>query len=490
MYEFDIAIIGGGILAYATAFSIISKEPKAKIALISGEKNSDMATLASGAMLGCYAEVTKNLLSSHAGKTKLNMSIAAAKMWPAWLETIQATLQKNPDTHQNLTINSGTFVILNNQAKQREKDNFNAIIQALNDNNETYLDVSAHDIPGFNPEATASLIKAVYLPCEGSIHSNELFDALKKATLSASNCIEFPENVSELVSEAQKISAAITLQGKVIKAEKFLLAAGAYSHELIKQIPSLRYKIPPILSGMGLSLVVRHMTLEFNANIRTANRSGACGLHVLPRGDNKIYIGATNDISVTARDNPALNQFNSLLNSAFEQINHDLRYARLLNYSIGNRAVTLDTFPLVGKTSLENLWVLSGTFRDGFHLSPLLAEIISAEMLEKTSATDLPYTIFSPERTPIQTMTQEEAIQATVDEYLSGAYEQKMHLPNQELDYLLEEILFLKFERLYQLLDTSLALPPELLIMLNSPGSVKYLKDYFNQLRQPAEAEY
>ena len=57
-----------------------------------------------------------------------------------------------------------------------------------------------------------------------------------------------------------------------------------------------------------------------------------------------------------------------------------LEVARVVARYAGNRPMSADGAPVAGATSLEGLFVLTGTQRDGLHLSPLLAEAIAATM--------------------------------------------------------------------------------------------------------------
>lgn len=482
--EFDIAIMGGGILGYTTAFSILLKEPNIKLAIMGG-KTRGMATLASGAMLGCYGEITKHSLRHNAGKIKHKMAVQAARKWPGWLEKVSDSTQDKLGMYQNLKINPGTFIILNAKARSLEQENFFAILGALKEQKEPYLEVDSSDIPGFNPANGCQLLKAIYMPDEGTIDSNYLLSALKKIISLSKNCTVFDEDVIKLYANTNQLAQIETYQGTSIKAKKFLLAAGAHSQALINQIHYLRNRVPPIFSGVGLSLLVSQADPQIIINIRTPNRAGACGLHVLPRGGNSLYIGATNKLHLTPKGNAKLDQVTFLLQT-IEQINQSLCNSALINYSVGNRAVTLDTFPLIGKTSLDNLWILSGTYRDGFHLSPVLSEIIATEMLEKEPAISLPYHIFSPERFPIQTMTQEEAIKDTVDHYLSSAYEHNMKLPHNMYEDMLEEMFHKNLQNLYKKLDIKMAIPAELIGAFDVEKLPDFLNNYLQHVNENA----
>jgi len=414
-----------------------------------------------------------------AGQTKHEMAVKASKAWPGWLDEIKETTQDKLGIFKNLAINNGTFIISNGKAGNLEEENFQAIVEALKSQKESYFDVERLDIPGFNPKVNCPLIKAIYLPNEGAINPNHLLSALKHIIENSNNATDFQEDVTDIAVATSKLDFLKTNEGKLIKAKKYLISAGAYSYQLIKKIPSLHSRIQPILAGVGLSLVVDQVPSEIIFNIRTPNRAGACGLHVLPRGINSLYIGATNNICWLPKKKPRLTHLSHLLQSATNQLSQSLGESRLLSYAVGNRAITMDSFPLIGKTSIENLWILLGTFRDGLHLSPIFSEIIADDMLGlKKSAFSYSSDLFYPERFPIQTMSPEEAISNTVYQLMSGAYEYEMQLPKPGWDNMLRDAFYVKIRDLYNELGANIAISPEILVTLEGVDLSVFLKKY------------
>lgn len=482
MQTYDIMIIGGGILAYSTALSILIKEPHADIAIISGQTTEGGATTAAGAMLGCFGEVTKNLLKSAPGKIKHSMAIQAKRMWAPWLNSINECLHDLSLSHDDMDINLGTFVILNAKSGKLDDDNFSAILQALDDYDEPYASVDYKQIPGFNPLEDCRPLKSIYIPNEGAIDPNHLLSSLKKIIALKKNCTLLFEDAIKIHTHSNRISFVETNQGKSLEANKILLAAGAYSQELINQIPHLRYHIPPTFSGVGVSILVDQSRPPINATIRTPNRAGACGLHVLPKGSDYLYVGATNNLYMKPSCQPKLGPMNFLLQCTLEQINQNLFNANIISYSVGNRPASFDTFPLIGKTSIEDFWILGGTYRDGFFLSPVLSDIVASEMVGRDPTVSVQYDIFTPERSPIQSMTKPESILDTIQQYTSGTYEHDIKLPRMGWHAMLEEMIYTKVTNLYQKLETDITIPGEIILMLDEEKNLAFLKDYLNNI--------
>ena len=145
-YNYDIVIVGDGILAYSTAFSLFQKNAHLKIALIGCSKsNQNSASLAAGAMLNCFSEITTTTFFNEVKKSKFNIGYKALKEWPQWIENI------NQYSSKKLEIKNGTYVILNSKSGDLDTQNYLSMIQALKDYQEPYEEVSPQDISGMNP---------------------------------------------------------------------------------------------------------------------------------------------------------------------------------------------------------------------------------------------------------------------------------------------------------------------------------------------------
>jgi hypothetical protein len=93
----------------------------------------------------------------------------------------------------------------------------------------------------------------------------------------------------------------------------------------------------------------------------------------------------------------------------------------------GNRPVTLDGFPHLGETkSYLGLYILTGTYRDGFLQAPYLAKNAAVEILEHTRVFN---EAFVPERLPIVTFSLQEAAHEYQKHYVAGIFEHRTNVP-------------------------------------------------------------
>ncbi len=477
MYS-DVVIIGNGILGLSTALSLVLKDPNLKISIIGKECRNGSAGVAAGAMLNSIGEVTSETLKNPFSKKKLEFCLEASKRWDGWIEIINSDLS----LEEKIKIDQGTYIILNSKSGSLDTDNFNAIIEASKIYKQNYEEILPSHVKGINPIDNARPLRALYLPDEGSVDSNMLFDGLVKKLSSFSNINFINHHVVKVNSSEYNIESVELDNGEVVSSSGFILCAGSYSQKFIDQLPQISSLIPRILAGVGLSAIVSQVSENKIKNvIRTPNRSGACGLHVLPRVNNQLYIGATNNLSFAPMTQQKLGLTQFLLQCAIDQIDQDLYTSEIISWTVGNRPVTIDAFPLIGETSINNLFILTGTYRDGIHQSPLLADMISDLVLNNKSNFDNP---FKPERDLIKaSSSKEQSIDNVVEHYIAGFYEHDMKLARLFPERNLSSMLKIKFEEIYNQLGTNYPMCPDLLFLFELSDSnqenINFFREYF-----------
>ena len=474
----DIAIIGNGVLGMSTAFRLNELDPSASVALIGSDTYLNGATVAAGAMLGVYGEVTEATLKSKPALAKFEMALKSQGIWPDWVDRINNHLP----CESKINIKYGTHIILNSQASKRETRNFDAVIHCLEKYQAAFEYCSPDHIPGINPVDTHRALRSMYVPGEGTINPIKLLNAFKEINQNEKMFDYVNSTVIkiEVVNDVNK--KIVTADGQIIHAKNIVIAAGSYSSQLIKQLPQVNEHTPLVLSGVGCSLILKSPESKLETVVRTPNRAGACGAHYLPYDKNNgvVYLGASNSVRMDPQINPRLADTNYLMHWGMQQFDQSLYNSEILKINIGNRPITVDTFPLIGSTNVDGLWILTGTFRDGVQDSPLLADMIANEILFDKNILNHP---FSPMRRPIQTLSKQEAIDEVVEHYISAGYEHGMDLPKIGWEFRLSNMMKTWVSDLYDELGTSYGIPPEVLMMLNqTKGALPDIKKYFKNL--------
>ncbi len=455
---YDFIIVGNGALGNAIALSLSEKGKGQKIAMIGPRERPGCASLAAGAMLNAFAELEYGSLDHETPRKKFDAAVEAANLWPAHLEKINAKSGISP-----VTIKEGTQLVSNACASDLDDLNFKAIIDYMDEYNEPYSELDPKEIEGIAPEPQARPMRAVLLEREGSVASRHLFNAYDSFFAKTEN-VDLIDKFVEKINIKGKNKQLITNDGDVYEAPHIILASGVHTQKMIDQV-GLTAKIPRLFYGIGTSIILKSNTEIPSKVFRTPNRGLACGIYVVPYEDNYCYVGATNFVCPWPIAEPRITSVHSLLESAMEQVNTSFYKGHIHKIIVGYRPTTLDTFPLIGETSCEGLWITTGTKRDGFHMSPKIGAEIASAIFERTTPLN---NIFKPERNLIVTMNKEEAIEKSVLHLLSSGYQHELRLPKSNWNQMLIDALRRSVEEAYDkagFSDESFGIPPEMIDM-------------------------
>ena len=174
-----------------------------------------------------------------------------------------------------------------------------------------------------------------------------------------------------------------------------------------------------------------------------------------------------------------------LLECGIEQIHPTLYRSNLLTTRTGNRPVTTDGFPMIGETSWEGLYVLTGTYRDGFHKSPVLAQIMAEEILGEEATWQHDY---QPERSLIPTLTKEESIKDYLAHLIAAYYEHGWRAPKISDQEATRRIAEEKIRAFYDKHGVEYGISAEILLMheLDTKEGEALIRNSYVETRAPA----
>jgi hypothetical protein len=183
-------------------------------------------------------------------------------------------------------------------------------------------------------------------------------------------------------------------------------------------------------------------------------------------GDGTVYLGATNDVRLTADAWSSLGMAHFLLGGAMEQFDRRLFGSSVVAWHAGSRPLPFDGYPVIGPLWQDNVQVLSGTYRDGFHCAPVLARHTADTLLGGHGV--LGHDMFAPLRAPLRTATRAEAVEEMVLHCVSQFYQYSPRLaPWMRVTDGVEAQVRSRTEASYRELDSDFGLAPELLELLN-----------------------
>jgi glycine oxidase len=431
---FDIAVVGNGAVGLSLAGELARQQPGSRVAVIGPSSRQGSASAASGAMLGCFGEVTRHSLATDAGCERFALQMAAHHRWPRHLDDLA------DHSDAPIEVTTDTYVVLNNRGGLLDSENFDAMLAALDRYGEAYEVVP--EIPGLNPVPDARPLRAIRLPGEGAVHSGRLLRALERRAAHLGTTL-LDASVRRLALEGDAVTGVELDDGTELIAGDVIVAAGAFTTPLLAGLPDAD-AVPPVLAGAGLAYVAqRVMGAGLTSAVRTSTRAGSCGLHAVPLGDGVEYFGATNVIFGAPELRPHLGVCQFLAEGVIDQIDR----------------LAFDTFPILGPGPVPGVWVVGGGYRDGLHAAPELAELTAQSLISgKSRFPDR----FAACRLPISTMSADASIDDFVDQQVASAFEGGARLtPFQGVDDL-DRMYRPLAERLYERLGISWGLAPDI----------------------------
>jgi glycine oxidase len=449
-----IIVVGDGAIGLVTARQILSDFPESQVVLVAPTPRTGCASLAAAAMFNSFAEVDCSTFSSTIERAKWLFNRSATALWPELLRGLEK------ETGIGINYGFGTFVINNHVSDQLEDENFDAILGALEEFNEPYDLVSPRTISNYRPLATSRAGRAIYIPSEGWVNPADLLEALSRAVVNSGRCILVSEACEAVLSRNGSATGIRTVLGTVIEADVVFLAPGANFSQIVAT-SGLGDVFPRILYGAGCTAIFRTGSDNLSNCVRTPNRGLACGIYCAPRSADTTVLGASNFISTVPVNGPHLGSVYTLLKAAIEQINFDFHRAEFLGINFGWRPTCEDTVPLIGATVVQNLYVATGTKRDGLHCSPLIARCISSLVGRTETPCDI--SVFTPCRKPYRIYSRQDSVNTYVKHSMNANYQHDFKPAKNRMCQQLESMYRNQIEALHDKVGAvDWGIPPEL----------------------------
>jgi glycine oxidase len=372
--EVDVAVIGNGSIGCALALRLSARHPSVKVGLIGPSGRPDCASLAAGAMLGAFGELQAGALDVPFGRRKFEAAVQASKMWHGHLDLLNSRLASVAPVR----LDEGTHVVSNPAASERDDENFDAIVGSLRELHEPFHEVDPSGIAGTAPRNRSARRRAIYIEEEGTVSAKHLHRAYDEALTRTPGVTTVDAHAASIEPGGAK-RLVLTTTGETVAARHVVIAAGVHTQRLVEQL-GLAKRVPRIVFGIGVALIVKVAGAAPTKVFRSPNRSLAGGLYVVPYANGYCYLGATSRISAHAAPLPHPGAAGELLTRATDEVNESFARAQIHKTLVGYRPTTMDTFPLFGPTSIDGIWIASGTRRDGLHLSPKAADELIAAM--------------------------------------------------------------------------------------------------------------
>ncbi|MFB6394242.1 NAD(P)/FAD-dependent oxidoreductase [Polymorphospora lycopeni] len=477
----DVVVVGNGALGLFLARALVGAGVT-KVAVAGPPARPGAASTAAGAMLGSFGEVTKDTFGTAAGRAKFDLGLAAHELWPDVLAELAVLAE---EAGERLHRVADTHVVLNGCGGPLDTVNYAAIVTALGTYVPRWREVDGADIPGYQPRPDGRALRCLLIPGEGAIDGNQVIRLMDRH-LAASGVRYHPRAVRRLLVRHGRVAGVQFDDDETLTAGVVVVAAGARTAELLRTALGPT-EVQPMLAGTGTAVVLdRTAGRPFETVVRTPNRGGACGLHLIPLGGDREYVGASNLLASAPRLKGTVGTTAAILQQVARQLDEGASGHEIAEWRVGNRPVALDGFPLVGWTSVPGLYALSGTYRDGLHAAPALAGHVTAEITGGKVTLDLP---FAPGREPVSTLTVEESIDEYALHMTSLWFELGGHAPSQLPTAALTGWYRDEARQVYRRTGITLGLNPDVLCHLVTPGGRSALPGLLRYLRDKGHTQ-
>ncbi|MGW4396601.1 NAD(P)/FAD-dependent oxidoreductase [Amycolatopsis nivea] len=476
----DVVIVGNGALGLFLAEELIERKT-GSVVVVGPDDRDAGASKAAGAMLGCFGEVTADSLRTHASRTRFEIGLRAHERWP----DVLSRLEPYSKTGSPLQTANESHVVLNAIGAELDTINFEAMIKALDEYGKPWSEIDPKEIPGFKPRTDARSLRSIHVPGEGSVDARGVLAALE-ARLDEIGATRVNALVRRLIKDGEAVTGVELADGHIIEAGTVVVATGASSEGLVRTAAE-DLELIPMIAGLGFAMLAKRTGGEpFRSVVRTPNRGFACGLHVVPAGNGREYLGATNRLVDDISSVTWVGDARYLAQYAMQQLDEQIARHEVVSWLSGNRPVTFDGFPMIGWLPLDGLYLMTGTYRDGFHCAPLLASHVANELQGQPGLID---SMFNPVRRPIQVRTVEESIEEYVVHSLAAWFETGAEAAPQMTTAQLAAYYRTRGREAFEHFGTDYAFGPD--VLWYAEGSLvggRRIARYLNRLRGNASA--
>ena len=349
----DVVIVGAGVIGLSCAWRAAQAGLRVRV-LERSEPGSGASGVAAG-MLSPVGEATWG------EEELLGAALASHRMWADFAEE----LAEAGRAESSLLRNGALHVALDADEAGELRRRFD-LMRSLGLEAEWLIGRDCRELePGLGPSAFAG----VYAPHEAGVDPAAIVSALRRACESAGAEVVAGASVTGALGDREAIHGVVTEDGAEHRAERTVLAAGAWSGS-VPWLPE--DALPPVRPVKGQILTLRGAPSDpVAARIVVSER-----VYLVPRADGRLIAGATVeemgfDTRVTAGG------VLELLREAYRAL-PDVAELELERVVAGLRPGTPDNAPIVGTGGPDGLILASGHFRNGVLLAPLTAKGVVA----------------------------------------------------------------------------------------------------------------
>jgi glycine oxidase len=338
-----VLVVGGGIIGCATAVELARAECRVTVF-----ERATPGAEASSAAAGLLAPIDDSAETSFA-----RLALASWRLYPDVVRDLQERTGIDVEY-----VTRGT--IYPTSAAQKQRD-----VGAWADIKEFGVELlEGEDVHRLEPALSSTIRHAIFVKGDHWLNNQRLVLAYAQAAAAAGVELKTGCNVSRLIVEGGRVRAVVT-EGERIDGDAVLLAAGAWSGELMAGL-GLSFRIEP---RRGQMIALAHVPPVVTHCVHGE-------IYLVPRPSGELLVGATVERAGFQRAVTA-EGIAGLLHAAIELV-PSLRELPIARMWCGFRPWAPDSLPVLGPwPGVDGLFVATGHFRNGILLAPITARIMT-----------------------------------------------------------------------------------------------------------------
>jgi glycine oxidase len=344
-----VVIVGAGVAGLAVGWRLAREG--ADVTLIERAEPGAGATGAAAGMIAVAGEATTS------GGADAQFSRYSARLWPSFAAELEEM-----SGHDISYLRNGALIVLGPGEK----------VPLDRDLVET---VDAARARSLEPMLTGEYERILWARDEGQVNNRALGPALAAAFGRAGGKLVRGDAIESIVKEQDRVVGVAGVRTRY-NADAVVISAGAWSSQIDGLPREVRDSVRPI-KGEMIALASQDGTRRLTRVVRGGE------VYLVPRG-NRILAGATTEdvgFDTTLSQDAAHRLFNAAVGLA-----PPLAGWKIEEHWAGFRPTTSDRLPLIGRTSIDGLFVATGQYRNGILFAPAIAEILRRVILERAPA--------------------------------------------------------------------------------------------------------
>jgi glycine oxidase len=351
----DVLVVGGGIVGLAVAWR--ARLAGRSVAVLERDLVGDATSRVAAGMLAPVAEVEFGA----GGQRLLELGLRSASMWPSFAGELEAATGVSVGL-----MRTGTLLVARDEDDARELERQLEFRRSLG---LAVRRLRASEARELEPALAPTVRLALEAPDDHSVDPRIVLAALERACVTSGVDVRAHSPVArlELDPASQRVTGVTLADGKALRGEWVVLAAGPWSGQIEGLAPGAGVPVRPVKGQIlrlrdpaGPGLLQR--VLRFR------------GGYIVPREDGAYVLGA----SVEERGfelAPTAGGVYELLRDAHELV-PGISELQIEELSVGLRPGTPDNAPAIGRGALDGLVWATGHYRNGILLAPLTAELV------------------------------------------------------------------------------------------------------------------